>query len=121
MKYVFKKSDAQQFNKHGVDISVYGENYPPINVAKVSIKEGCFEEFYNSRSSFTYYVISGRGVFVLNDEQLPVNEGDLIVVPPNTRIHYFGSMEMTLSVVPAFNEVDERHVRFVDPSENPLL
>lgn len=44
---------------------------------------------------------------------------DLIVIPPKTRIHYFGNMEMVLTVSPAFEEKNERHVRFIDKKESP--
>lgn len=43
----------------------------------------------------------------------------LIVISPKTPIHYFGMMEMVLTVSPAFNEIDETHIRFVDESESP--
>ena len=58
---------------------------------------------------------------MLNDEKVAAKSGDLIVIPPRTRIHYFGKMEMTLTVSPAYEEGHDTHVRFVDPSESPFL
>lgn len=120
-KYRFTAKDAKKFNKHGVDLTVYGEGVPEANVVFVSAEKGHFQEFYSTRSYFTYYIIEGTGTFVLDDEQVEADATDLIVIPPNTRIHYFGTMKMVLTVAPAFNEQDERHVRFVDESESPYV
>lgn len=119
MQYRFTTKDAKKFNKYGVDLVVYGENYPPVNVVHVSVKKGHFEEFYDEKSAYVYYIISGRGQFVLNDEKVGAEATDLIVIPPKTRIHYFGTMEMVLTVCPAFDENNEHHVRFISESESP--
>lgn len=119
MQYKFTADKAQKFNKHGIDLTVYGEDYAPVNVVHVSVKKGHFQEFYDVKSAYIYYIVSGKGTFVLNDEKIEAEATDLIVIPPKTRIHYFGAMEMVLTVCPAFDEKNERHVRFVDESESP--
>nr|5OO4_A Chain A, Putative cupin_2 domain-containing isomerase [Streptomyces coeruleorubidus]5OO5_A Chain A, Putative cupin_2 domain-containing isomerase [Streptomyces coeruleorubidus] len=118
-KYKYTVEESERFNKHGIDLTVYGQVDPSATVVRVSVERGHFQEFFNVRSSYTYYVVSGQGVFYLNSEAVPAGATDLITVPPNTRIHYFGSMEMVLTVAPAFNEQDERHVRFISESESP--
>lgn len=118
-KYLFTANEAKKFNKHGVDLTVYGEDVPEANVVFVSVKEGHFQEFIDVESYFIYYIIKGEGTFVLNDEQVRAKPTDLIVIPPKTRIHYFGNMEMVLTVSPAFKEENERHIRFVEKSESP--
>lgn len=118
-KYRFTEEEAQKFNKHGIDLTVYGEGVQRMNIARVSVKEGHFQEFYDTESYFVYSILSGEGTFYLNDEPVPAKPMDLIVIPPKTRIYYFGTMEMVLSVSPAYDESHERHIRFVDPSENP--
>lgn len=120
MKYKYTVQDANKFNKHGIDLTVYGEGVPEANVVYVSVKEGHFQEFKDKVSHFICYIISGQGVFVLNDEKMDVKATDLVVIPPNTRIHYFGTMEMVLTVAPAWKEENEVHIRFIDKSENPL-
>jgi mannose-6-phosphate isomerase-like protein (cupin superfamily) len=119
MQYKFTADGAKKFNKHGVDLTVYGDSYPLANVVHVSVNEGHFQEFFDEKSAYIYYIISGQGLFVLNDEKVEAKATDLIVIPPKTRIYYFGTMEMTLTVSPTFDEKNERHVRFVDKSENP--
>jgi mannose-6-phosphate isomerase-like protein (cupin superfamily) len=91
---------------------------PSANVVHVDVKEGHFQEFMHN-STFMYYIIEGKGTFFLNDEPVEVSATDLIVIPPDTRIHYFGTMKMVLVVTPAFNEKNEKHVRYVEKDENP--
>lgn len=119
MKYLFTADEANKFNKHGIDLTVYGQSEPSANVCHVSVKEGHFQEFKDTKSAFTYYIIKGSGTFMLNDEPIEVKATDLVVIPPNTRIHYFGAMEMVLTVSPAWKEENEVHIRFVDKSESP--
>lgn len=118
-QYKFTTKDAHKFNKHGIDLVVYGEGVEEANVVQVSVEEGHFQEFYDAKSYYQYYIYEGSGTFVLNDEKIKVKATDLIVIPPKTRIHYFGKMKMVLTVAPAFDENNERHVRMVDKSESP--
>lgn len=117
MQYRYAAQDAQKFTKHGIDLTVYGQEGPSATVVHVNVGRGHFQEFYNVRSTYIYYIVSGRGLFHLNGEAIAVGATDLIVVPPNTRVYYFGTMEMVLTVAPAFAEQDERHVRFIEDSE----
>ena len=119
MTRVFRSKDADHISKHGIDLTLYNENLSSLNVVKVHVEEGHFEEFYNKVSDFVYSIIGGYGTFVLDDEKHEVSSGDLVVALAGTRIHYFGKMDMILSIAPAFNEAVEVHVRFVEKTESP--
>lgn len=119
MKYKFAEDDADKLSKFGIDLTLYGKVSPELDISKVEVAEGHFEEFKNT-SWFIYYVIEGAGVYVLNDEKLSVSKGDVISIPPNTRIHYFGTMRMVLIVNPPWQEENETHIRDIKRSENPL-
>jgi mannose-6-phosphate isomerase-like protein (cupin superfamily) len=118
MKYKYTAKDARKFNKHGIDLTVYGENIPSADVVHVGVEKGHFQEFYNDTSTHMYYIVSGQGTFYLNDEAVDAKATDLVVIPPKTRIYYFGKMEMVLTVTPAFKEENEHHVRFIDENNN---
>ncbi len=120
-KFKYTADQADKFNKHGIDLTIYNENVPQANVVHVSVDEGHFQEFSDNESFYIYYIYQGHGLFVLNDEKIEAKETDLIVIPPKTRIHYFGTMKMVLTVTPAFNEANENHIRFIDKSESPFL
>ncbi|HEY4963176.1 MAG TPA: cupin domain-containing protein [Candidatus Saccharimonadales bacterium] len=118
-KFKYTVKEARKFNKHGIDLAIYGQDEPSANVCHVSVNKGHFQEFYDIKSAFTYYIIKGEGTFFLDDEPVKVEATDLVVIPPNTRIHYFGTMEMVLTISPAWEEKNERHVRFVEENESP--
>jgi mannose-6-phosphate isomerase-like protein (cupin superfamily) len=120
-KYRHTVDEAERFNKHGIELTVYDQHETSATVVRVNVERGHFEEFCNVRSSYIYYIVSGQGVFYLDGEAVGVGATDLVTVPPNTRIHYFGTMEMVLTVAPAFNEQDEQHVRFVSESERSTI
>lgn len=119
--FKFTADEANKFNKHGIDLTVYGIGVERANVVHVSVEEGHFQEFSDKESYYIYYIYEGNGLFVLDDEKVEAKATDMIVIPPNTRIHYFGKMKMVLTVSPAFNPDNENHVRFVDRSESPFL
>lgn len=119
-KYRFTADQASKFNKHGIDLTIYNEDVPQANVVHVSVAEGHFQEFSDKESYYIYYIYEGSGLFVLNDEKIETHATDLIVIPPQTRIHYFGKMKMVLTVAPAFKAENENHIRFVDKSESPF-
>ncbi len=118
-KYVYHENDTTPVSKFGIDLKLYGEVNNDINFSRVSVKKGHFEEFKNT-SWFIYFVLQGSGVYVLNDEHVAVKPGDVVSIPPNTRIYYFGTMELVLIVSPPWKAENETHIRDIDPSENPL-
>lgn len=120
-KHKISFRETRKIHKHGVDIFLYGLGLDGSNMVYEETKEGHFEEFLNTVSTCMWFVIEGRGVFVLNDEKVPVEEKDIIVAPPNTRIHYFGNMRLILVSTPAFKAEDEHHIRTVSREESPFI
>ncbi|WP_394617103.1 cupin domain-containing protein [Lentzea sp. JNUCC 0626] len=118
-RYRYPAQDAVRFHKHGVELTLYGQDSGSATVVRVSVESGHFQEFYDLKSTYTYYVVSGRGTFYLNDEPVVAEASDVVVAPPGTRIHYFGTMEIVLTVSPEFDEANERHVRFIARDESP--
>ncbi len=111
--------DAVRVNKHGIELTIYAPANRSATVARVEVQRGHFQEFYNTRSTYLYYVVSGSGTFYVDDQPHPVGPSDLVTVLPGSRVHYFGSMELVLTVAPAFDERDEHHVRFISETESP--
>jgi cupin superfamily acireductone dioxygenase involved in methionine salvage len=120
-QYKFPFSGAKTINKYGVDISIYNLANPNVNMVYEEVVEGHFEEFLNTKSTIVWFIFDGEGTFVINDEKIPVVAKDVVVVPPNNRIHYFGNMKMTLTTVPPFNANDEKHIRDVKKEESPYF
>lgn len=119
MKYFYPFSEARTINKFGVDITIYDEGVASNNLVYEETKIGHLEEFLDEVSTHMWFIIEGQGTFVIDDEKIEAGPKDVVVVPPNKRIHYFGQMKMLLCTTPAFDPKNERHVRDIDPSESP--
>lgn len=118
MKYVYKNSEARKFLKYGIDLAVYEvDSKPDAEVVYEEVEIGHHQEWYSDRSTYQWFVIEGKGTFVINGEQFDVEEKDLVAVPPNNKMYYFGKMKMLLITSPPYNEEHEHHVRDIDESE----
>ncbi|MFZ2206114.1 MAG: cupin domain-containing protein [Microgenomates group bacterium] len=120
-QYKHSYSDSKTINKFGVNITLYNINQPGANIVYEEVKEGHFEEFSNTVSTCMWFIIEGKGTFVIDDEKTEVSSRDVVVVPPNKRIHYFGNMKMLLITTPAFDAKNERHIRDVRKEESPYF
>lgn len=105
--------EAAPKSKHGINLLVYKTGRKEAGVVYVEVKQGHFQEFYDKKSTFIYYVIQGKGRFYLNRKAVSVKARDLIVAPPKTKIYYLGKMKMLLTTVPAWRPENEAHVRFI--------
>jgi len=105
------KKDAQFVSKFGINLWTYKTNTDKAGFVYTEVEEGHFEEFYHKKSTFIYYILEGEGVFFLDGVETPVKATDLLVIPPNTKIYYFGKMKLNLITVPAWDPKEEVHVR----------
>lgn len=111
MKSTRKKTE--RIGKHGINLWVYKVGRKEAGVAYVEVKKGHFQEFYDKKSTFIYYVIAGAGTFYLDEKAIPARATDLVIAPPKTKIYYFGKMKMLLTTVPAWKAENEVHVRYL--------
>lgn len=58
-------------------------------------------------SDRVYYVFSGSGEFVIDDEAFQVKETDVVIVPKNTPYDYSGKMKVVCVHIPAFDPEGE--------------
>lgn len=99
--------------KHGIKLWVYPTNQKVAEVVYIEVAKGHFQEFYDKKSTFTYYILAGRGTFYLNGKAVPVKATDAIIIPPKTKIWYLGKMKMIEVTSPVWNPKNEVHVRFI--------
>jgi len=89
LKYKLLKKDAEYFERDGIsgynyDIKliepnssvVYAELIKPHGKVKTSSHER------------VYYIVQGRGEFIINNKKFNVKKADMIVVPPHTFYDY---------------------------------
>jgi len=116
MKMKFSKLKSKTKNKHGIKLILYGDSkkLPQADVSYVEVKSGHYQEFHDDTSTFIYYILKGNGKFYLNGKETKVKATHVLIIPPNTKIYYFGKMKMILVVAPAWNNRHEHHVRYID-------
>jgi len=49
-KYKYTVEEANKFNKHGIDLTVYPTDIESANVVHVSVEKGHFQEFYDKET-----------------------------------------------------------------------
>ena len=113
---IFKKENAPEFEKHGVKMRVYNtkEQCPEASVVYQETKNGHLEEFYHAKSNFIFYIVEGKGIWFIEDIPYEVCTGDVVIVPPNTRFYYEGSLKQVCITSPAWEPEFEHHVRNIE-------
>ncbi|MBT4870187.1 MAG: methionine adenosyltransferase domain-containing protein [Candidatus Diapherotrites archaeon] len=78
---VIKKEDANEKNKLGVLMRVYPDGN--VGVVYQETEKGHNEEFYHTKSTFTYYIIEGEGTYIIDEKEHPVVGG---LIDENTTV-----------------------------------
>lgn len=105
-----KQTETFHKSKAAIELDVY----PQVGDAGYVIletEEGHNQEFYDTVSTFTYFVLDGSGSFLVEDENIPVKPGDCISIEPHSRFYYKGTFKMLLVTTPAWREGNEVIVR----------
>lgn len=110
--YIHQKHS--QIFKNGVNMSIFPEILKDYNIVYEEVEEGHFEEFLNKKSTFSWFIFEGNGIFFINKEEYRVTKGDFISIPPNNKIYYIGKMKMLLICSPKFDQADELHIRNIE-------
>lgn len=103
-KYVINRPKQESFNKVGIK----GFIFPSDTLTRkteflfIETKEGHQTSIIEQDCDFSYYVLSGKGYFIINEEKEECSEGDLVVIPAGTKFTYKGELKMLLNVTPPF-------------------
>ncbi len=89
MKNIISRADAEQYGREGVR----GFNYKLPHIdggssvihAELTVQHGQRTTLDRSR---IYYILEGRGEFMINGERVGVGTGDVISIPPHTTYDY---------------------------------
>jgi mannose-6-phosphate isomerase-like protein (cupin superfamily) len=113
---IYKKQNAVEFEKKGVKMKVYNtkEQCPNASIVYQETAKGHHEEFYHSKSTFSFYIIEGSGTWYIEDNIYEVEAGDVIIIPPNHRFYYRGTLKQICITSPAWEEEHEHHIRDID-------
>jgi mannose-6-phosphate isomerase-like protein (cupin superfamily) len=104
MKFV-KKAQAKQFENSP---SCFAYEYPlqdeDINGAVIELS-GRYPErglAVNEASKELVYVVKGQGILSVNDEQLDLSEGDMVLILPGEKYFFEGELKMLMPCSPAW-------------------
>lgn len=89
---IIRKNEATEFEQP----SVVGRKYSIENLVRdksfvVAKLNGEHGERVSTDVPRLYYIIDGSGIVVINGEESKFNQGDLIIIPPQTRYNYFST------------------------------
>lgn len=103
MKFTLKK--ATPFSWPGLKGWAYNskEDFRNASVAVFKVN-GRHGKTKNTRSDRVYYVLKGRGQFLLEGKITPVKMTDVVIVPKDTSYDYKGKMELFLVHLPAYDK-----------------
>ncbi len=109
MKYLLK--NARQFGWEGLKGWAYNskEDFESASAAVFEVT-GSHGKVKTTRSDRVYFVIEGTGEFVINDEVMPVEQHDVVIVPKNTPYNYRatnGTLKLFLVHTPAYSSDSE--------------
>ena len=111
MKYkLTKNKKVFKLNKYGINLNVY-PGIDNCGIVIIETRDGHHQEFYQTKSTFTYLILEGKGTFFLDDKQIKVSKGDFLSIFPLTRIYYKGKMKMVLISSPAWKQKQEVETR----------
>ncbi len=107
MAYTHTKEEAiARKEVFGVDLALY-PSFGGCEVVVAETETGHNQEFYHTTSTFNYIILDGEGSFFLDDKEVHVSKGDLLSIPPETRIYYKGTMRFVLVTNPPWRKEDE--------------
>lgn len=109
MKFTLK--DADKFNWEGLKGWAYSskEDFENASGAYIEIT-GSHGKIKTLKSDRVYYVIDGKGEFIIDDEVIPVEKSDVVIVPSNVVYDYRakeGTLKLFLVHTPAYDSDSE--------------
>ena len=112
MQYIFHEPKEYGFkDRDGHDGKFFHTSSPRTNHLIIECKEKLTISLIQQESEFNYYILEGKGYFILNDDKQAVSKGDLVVIPPNTKYTFGGSLKMLLINTPHWNADQEKVFR----------
>ena len=110
--HVVKEPKKLSFNKVGIQ----GKIFPMDNLTQntsfvlVETEQGHETTIIEHKSDFIYYILKGKGYFIINDVQEECSKGDLVVIPAGTKFSYKGKLRLLLSCTPLWREDQEETI-----------
>ena len=102
---IIKKQATERKNIGAMKLNIYNinNNFSAAHI-EINGKHGKLKCIGEDR---IYFIISGKGKFIIDDKEKEVSENDLVFVPKNTPYNFEGKMTYFLVCSPAFKPEDD--------------
>lgn len=102
MTYIKKIVDS--FPKNGFNLSLLNTECDDLTICFIEINGKRDTYCMLDKSTMFYYIIEGEGTFQINDENIKIEKGILIEIPPKSKYTYDGKLKMLEIQSQAFDE-----------------
>jgi mannose-6-phosphate isomerase-like protein (cupin superfamily) len=102
------RADTENFNLGDFSGNLYldKKDNPDFNVLLIDCLRRHFKmRIHNARR--TYFVLEGKGAFIINDEKIPVQQYDLVLIEDGDTFEYDGRMKLFECNIPATDQGNE--------------
>ncbi len=114
MEYIKRRPKETSFIQKGLKGYSYDINTKLVSVDVEDVHKGHDRYYKNLVSTTIYYVISGSGIFKINNEEYGVIEGDVVEIPANIEFVFAGEMKLLVVMTPPFNSSNSVHGAYND-------
>ena len=110
--YVIKEPAAYSFDKVGIKGKIFPFDTLTKNISYVLVetRHGHETTIIEHTSDFIYYVLEGKGYFVINNVRENCQKGDLVVIPAGKAFRYYGKLKLLLSCTPPWTIEQEETI-----------
>ena len=102
MSYVKKIPKEPTFMQNGLNGYQFDLDKKGLEISYIDCFKGHDKYCRDTESTLIYYVLEGKGQYVINNEKLSVQKGDVVEVPVNAEFVYAGNMKLILIMTPGF-------------------
>ena len=107
LKITFDKAKSVEVEKgYVVDNYLSKEDGVGYSIVRTHL-DGKHPFMKNINSNRTYYLISGKATFVIEEKEIVVQTGEMLVIPRNTKYAFQGKFDALLVDCPAFDANDD--------------
>ena len=107
--YVIKLPKKKAFERVGVSGTIFPTKdlIDKTEFLLIETTEGHETKIIEKESDFTYYILEGKGYFLIDGKKEKCSPGDLVVIPAGKTFKYIGALKMLLNVTPPFKPEQE--------------
>lgn len=109
-RYIFTKKNAYKLVWDRVKAYSYSSeaDLDTASVIVFELENTNHGKIKSTISDRIYYVIEGKGKFIIDGKAIPVKKTDVVIIPKNTPYDYQGKLKVFLVHVPAWNPKGEK-------------